>query len=234
MFITFEGLDFSGKTTQAELLVERLRSLYPVRTNGQPLSQAEAAESQRLVRFLREPGGTGVSERIRSILLDRSSTALTPRAEILLFSASRTQLVSEVIAPALRHGEIVVCDRFYDSTTAYQGYGRGLDLTFVKNLNRIATFGIVPDLTLLIDIPVAEIERRKSAAGLGFDRMEESGRDFYERVRQGFLTIAQEEAFRFLVVDGLADRESIAQTIWRVVEQRVQNKQAATAFREDL
>ena len=139
MLITFEGIYYSGKTTQANLLVERLK------------------ESRRDVLFLREPGGTPVSEKIRSILLDKRNLDLHSRAELLLFSAARTQLVREVILPALEKRTVVVCDRFYDSTTAYQGYGRGIDLADIRVMNRIATFGITPDRTFLVDVDLDEI-----------------------------------------------------------------------------
>lgn len=202
MFITFEGLDFSGKTTQAKLLIEKLR------TRGQA------------VHFLREPGGTTISERIREILLDKKFLEMSDTAELLLFSASRTQLVAEVIAPALKRGEVVVCDRYYDSTTAYQAYGRGLNLEAVKLINKVATTGIVPDVTFLVDIPVDEIERRKAKAGLTFDRMESSGKEFYHRVRDGYLEIARNEQQRFVTLDGLAPIEEIQQKIRASVEHR--------------
>ena len=203
MFITFEGLDFSGKSTQAEILVEKLKKNHPV------------------VYFLREPGGTGISERIRDILLDKKNLAMSDAAELLLFSAARAQLVREVIVPALQRGEIVVCDRYYDSTTAYQGYGRGIDLTAVRNINRLATGGHDPDITFFVDIPVDEIERRKRKAGMAFDRMESSGREFYERVRRGYREIARQESHRFITINGMASVEEIAQDIWQVVEKKL-------------
>ena len=202
MFITFEGLDFSGKSTQANLLVERLK------------------KAKHVVHFLREPGGTKISERIREILLDRSHLEMTEAAELLLFSASRTQLVAEVIVPALQRGEIVVCDRYYDSTTAYQGYGRGFNLEAVRHINKIATAGTDPDLTILVDIPVDEIERRKAAAGMTFDRMESAGREFYERVRKGYLDIARNEPDRLVLVDGLASIDAVKTQVWQAVERR--------------
>jgi len=205
MFITLEGLDFSGKSTQTKLLVEKLRLL-------------EQRGGHARVHVIREPGGTAISEQIRRILLDKASDGLTPAAEILLFSASRTQLVSEVILPALERGEIVVCDRFFDSTTAYQGYGRRLDLEGVVTINKVATLGLVPDVTLLIDIPVGEIERRKHAAGLTFDRMEESGKEFYERVRAGYLAIARQERKRFVVIDGMQPPHAVHLEVWKAVE----------------
>ena len=143
---------------------------------------------------------------------------MSDTAEILLFSASRSQLVSQVILPALERGEVVVCDRYCDSTTAYQGYGRGLDLDEVQTINRFATTGTMPDLTILVDIPIDEIERRKTKAGLSFDRMESSGREFYERVREGYLQLARAEPKRWLCVDGLLSIEEIEQRIWFVAD----------------
>jgi dTMP kinase len=206
MFITFEGLDFCGKTTQAKLLAERLRGL------------------GRVVQSIREPGGTRISESVREILLDRNRRELSPLAELFLFSASRTQLVLEVIVPARRRGEIVICDRYYDSTTAYQGYGRGLDLEAVRMINRIATVGMDPDVTILVEVSVEEIERRKSAAGMTFDRMESSGREFYQRVKDGYIDIAEKERARFVRVDGMAPIETVERTIWHSVEERLARK----------
>ena len=210
MFITFEGLDFSGKSTQAKLLVERLKSM-PKVNGGERMT----------VHFVREPGGSKISEQIRELLLDKKFPEMTDTAELLLFSASRTQLVKEVIIPALRRGETVICDRYYDSTTAYQGYARGLDLRAIQTINRLATAGTDPDLTILIDIPVEEIERRKHSAGLAFDRMESSGREFYERVRKGFLEIAAREAHRFVTMNGMASIEKVQQLVWQEVERRL-------------
>jgi dTMP kinase len=209
MFITFEGLDFSGKTTQATRLVERLRH-----------GGLDDARPAREVLFLREPGGTRISERLREILLDRKNLELSDAAELMLFSASRAQLVAEVILPALRRGEIVVCDRYYDSTTAYQGYGRGLPIDDVRRINTIATGGLDPDLTVLVDITVEEIGRRKTAAGLAFDRMESAGRAFYERVRQGYLELARKEPVRFILVDGMGSISEVERALWRAIAPR--------------
>jgi dTMP kinase len=205
MFVTFEGVDCSGKTTQASMLVDALR-----------------ARSGTIVHFIREPGGTAISERLREILLDRSNLELSELTELFLFSASRAQLVAQFIHPALARGETVVCDRFYDSTTAYQGYGRGLDLEAVRRINTVATAGTDPDLTLLVDIPVAEIEARKRASGSAPDRMENAGRAFYERVREGYLAIAREQPGRFVVVDGMRNVNAIALDIRRAVEERLE------------
>jgi dTMP kinase len=209
MFITFEGLDFSGKSTQAKLLVDTLKSMPPANTG------------RIVVHFIREPGGSKISERIRDLLLDRKFPEMVASAELLLYSASRAQLVNEVILPALKRGEIVVCDRYYDSTTAYQGYGRGLDLNAVHIINQLATVKTGPDLTLFIDIPIDEIGRRKRKAGLAFDRMESSGRDFYERVRRGYLEIASKEAHRYVMINGMASIQEVQQNVWRAVEQKL-------------
>lgn len=202
MFITFEGLDFSGKSTQATILVEKLKKTHAV------------------VHFLREPGGTKISERVRDLLLDKKHLEMTEAAELLLFSAARAQLVMEVIVPALQRSEIVICDRYYDSTTAYQGYGRGINLEAVKSINRLATGGTDPDITFFVDIPVDEIERRKQKAGMAFDRMESSGRAFYERVRTGYREIARGESHRFVTLDGMSGVEQIARDIWVLVEKK--------------
>ncbi len=200
MFITFEGLDFSGKSTQARLLVEKLK------------------RSDRTVHFLREPGGTAISEAIRTVLLDTKHLDMTEAAEILLFSASRAQLVAQVVRPALAKGEVVVCDRYCDSTTAYQGYGRGLDLDAVQSINTFATGGTMPDVTFLVEIPIDEIERRKISAGLSFDRMESSGRDFYERVAEGYRTLARSEPDRWHTINGTKRVQEIEDEIWKRVE----------------
>lgn len=198
MFLTLEGIDFCGKSTQARMLVDAL-------------------SGERAVCFLREPGGTPISERIRGILLDRKNLELTDRAELLLFSASRAQLVAGVIRPALAKGEIVICDRYYDSTTAYQGAGRGLPMDAVRTINMFATGGLVPDLTLFIDIPVDEIERRRAAAGKGFDRMEAAGREFFTRVRDGYHALAGAEPERFVRIDGMRTPDEVHAEIMTAV-----------------
>ncbi|MCK5573463.1 MAG: dTMP kinase [Bacteroidetes bacterium] len=210
MFVTVEGLDFCGKSTQTRKLVERLE-------------QKHAEDSRRwpAVRFLREPGGTAISERLRKLLLDRASLEMSDLTELLLFSASRAQLVAEVIQPSLKSGEVVVCDRFYDSTTAYQGYGRELDIGDIRHINVIATAGLSPDLTILIDISVDEIFRRKADAGLRFDRMEESGRDFYERVRKGYHALAREDPDRIIVVDGMDRMDGVERNVWNIVVRKM-------------
>jgi len=146
MFITFEGIDYSGKSTQCQLLSEFLK--------GKGFD----------VLSLREPGGTEISEKIRNILLDNNSAGMTSMSEFLLYSAARAQLVSEIIQPALKSGKTVICDRFYDSSTAYQGFGRGLGLKNVETINKISTGGLEPNLTIIVDITVEKsIERLKLA-----------------------------------------------------------------------
>ena len=203
MFISFEGIDYSGKTTQATLLVERLKKLH------------------KDVVFLREPGGTSVSEKIRTILLDRDHIALTELTELLLFSAARAQLVQEVIRPALHAGKIVICDRFYDSTTAYQGYGRNLDLESIQQLNAIATGGMKPDITLFVDVEIDEVVRRSNDRNGGADRMESSGCVFYEKVIQGYRAIAVTESYRFRSIDGMRSVEKIQEDIWNIIQAHV-------------
>jgi dTMP kinase len=202
MFITFEGLDCSGKTTQAKLLVDRLQSI------------------GKDVVFLREPGGTTISEKIRDILLDKEHFDLTQGAELFLFSAARTQLVHHVIRPAIQSGKAVVCDRFFDSTTAYQGYGRRLNLEDVRAINRLATFGTTPDLTVLVEIGTDEMFRRRIAAGLTADRMESAGREFFDRIRNGYRAIVESEPNRFVVIDGMRSVQDIHDDLWRIVQSR--------------
>ncbi|MBK8910454.1 MAG: dTMP kinase [Chlorobi bacterium] len=200
MFITFEGIDCCGKSTQAKMLVERIQ------------------ESGRKVLMLREPGNTRLSEHIREILLNREYTEMNPRTELLLFAASRAQLVDQVILPALEDDHVVVCDRFFDSTVAYQGYGRQLPLEDIIHINRIATQDLVPDMTFFIDIsPEQALERCTDRLMAERDRMEESGIRFYERVIDGYMRLAEEERGRYYVIDGNQPVEDIHHTIWRLV-----------------
>ncbi len=200
-FISFEGIDYCGKTTQIQRLVERLRGL------------------GLRVEVVREPGGTAISEKIREILLDRSHEEMEAQTEILLYAAARSQLVHQKILPLLRQGIHVIADRFYDSTTAYQGYGRGLDIAFVKRLNRFATSGVTPYKTIVLDISPQEAERRRRQEGLKQDRLESGGIDFYRRVREGFYHIAREEPDRLVFIAGEQEVEAIAAQIWAYVRQ---------------
>ena len=211
-FITFEGTEGSGKTTQISLLAERLRSM------------------GHRVRTLREPGGTPIGEEIRHTLKHSPANhAMTPEAELLLMNASRAQLVREVIRPALADGEIVLCDRFYDSTTAYQGYGRGLDLQMVKHIIEVAVGETRPDLTLLFVVPqeVSEARRvaRQPTLPLPFkrDRFEEADQSFFARVAQGYQAIAAAEPQRVRQFDATGNVATIQAAIWDLVQPRVRN-----------
>jgi dTMP kinase len=193
VFITFEGGDGSGKSTQSRRLAKRL--------------QAEG----RQVLLLREPGGTKLGEKVRKVLLERKHP-IQPEAELLLFLAARAELVRDVIRPALARGEVVLCDRFSDSTLAYQGYGRGLDIESLTQLDVWATGGLVPDLTVLLDVPV---EVGRAHVGKDADAIEREDNAFHERVRRGFLTIAAEAPDRFLVLDATRNKADVSADVWR-------------------
>ncbi|MBI4663451.1 MAG: dTMP kinase [Verrucomicrobia bacterium] len=208
LFITFEGTEGCGKTTQVQLLAERLRAL------------------NQTCRVLREPGGTPIGEEIRHTLKHSAENRdMTAEAELLLMNASRAQLVREVIRPALLAGETVLCDRFYDSTIAYQGYGRGLDLSVVKAMVKFAIGDVCPDATLLLMVPleVSEARRQNRPAGAvpERDRFEESDRDFFLRVEQGYRAIASAEPNRVQVVDGVQCVAAVSEVIWRAVSPRL-------------
>jgi dTMP kinase len=217
MLITFEGVDCSGKTTQARLLVERLEKVQESETGS---SSALVPRTSQVI-FLREPGGTDLSERIRAILLDTKNKGMDHITELFLFSAARAQVVGEVIKPALQRGDIVVCDRFYDSTTAYQGWGRGIDREGVKKINMIATSGVIPDVTFYLDIDVREVECRKALAGMRQDRMESSGESFYDRVRNGYYEIARTEPQRLVMLNGTEPIDVLKEKIWSTVSERL-------------
>lgn len=195
MFITFEGIDFCGKSTQVELLRKFL------------------TERGNKVVVIREPGGTQISERIRDILLDRKNSDMKIETEFLLFSSSRTQLVREIILPALKDGNIVISDRFHDSSTAYQGFGRGLDISKINVINSFAIADVLPDITFLIDISVEECLKRKALKSpTDLDRIEISSNSFYQKVREGYLKMAENES-RFVVIDGSKKIEEIHKII---------------------
>lgn len=184
LFITFEGPEGSGKTTQIRQLAAALKA------QGLP------------VLLTREPGGTTIGNAIRSVLLDRERTEMSPRAETLLFNAARAQIVDEVIRPALAAGQIVLCDRYADSTLAYQGYGHGQPLEPLRALAAYATGGLTPDLTVYLDIDVRDGLKRKQAGGAEeWNRMEEKALAFHQAVRAGYLELAAAEPQRWLVVD---------------------------------
>ncbi len=191
MFITFEGIDFCGKSTQVELLKEYL------------------LKQNKNVHLIREPGGTVISEKIRDILLDKKNNAMVMETEIFLFSASRAQLVREVIRPYLEADYYVISDRFHDSSTAYQGYGRGLTLDAIINIHNLAIGNTIPDLTFIIDIPTnVALERKRNKSRSDLDRIELSNNNFYEKVRVGYLELATRES-RFRVLDGTESIEQI-------------------------
>jgi len=188
LFITFEGPEGSGKTTQIRLVAEWL--------SDQGLD----------VLTTREPGGTRIGEAIREVLLSPAHTEMCAEAEILLFSAARAQIVRETLQPHLARGGVVLCDRFADSTLAYQGYGRLLDLDTLRQITLFATGGLVPALTICLDLPVAEGLRRKQGGDqVEWNRMERERLDFQERVRRGFLALAAAEPQRWLVLDALRE-----------------------------
>lgn len=189
IFVVFEGIDGSGKSTQAKLLAEHLR------------------KKDKEVLLVEEPGGTSVGDVIREVLLDKGSR-IDPLTELLLYEASRSQLVQEVIKPALEEGKVVIADRYSISSLAYQGYGRGIDLKLIKELNKIATAGLEPDMVFLLDLPAEEglvrVGRR--------DRIESAEIEFHHRVRRGYLKlIAQHE--RGYLIDGRKGREEVFQEV---------------------
>ena len=198
-FITFEGGEGCGKTTQIERVVTRLRA------------------DGRTVLILREPGGTSVGEQIRHVLQhSQQSIGMLPEAELLLFCASRAQLVREIIQPALAEGKIVIADRFFDSTTVYQGVGRKLNPPAVQFINEFAIGDCRPDLTLVIDLdPRVGLERARGREL--FDRMENQSLDFYDRVRQGYLALAWQEPARIKILDGSQSLAAIEQQIWELL-----------------
>lgn len=196
VFITVEGPEGSGKTTHARRLYETFRHVVPL-------------------VLTREPGGTPVGEAIRALLLDERYRGMGPETEMLLFAASRAQFVAEVVLPNLDAGVSVLAERFVDASIAYQGYGRGLPVEIVRRVNEVATRGLRPDLTLLLDIdPAAGLARAREAHGKDApvgrgDRLEQEDLAFHQRVRAGFLKLAREEASRFVVVDGTLPRDDV-------------------------
>ena len=209
LFITFEGTEGSGKSTHIQLLADRLRT------------------ANRIVRVLREPGGTPIGEEIRHTLKhSRQNQAMTAEAELLLINASRARLVREVIRPALAAGEVVLCDRFCDSTIVYQGYGRQLDMKMVRAVVDFAVGETRPDWTVLLLVPLAVSEaRRQKRQGETSplrDRFEESDRAFFRRVEEGYQAIAAAEPRRFCVIDSTQPLESVKAAIWQGIEPLLQ------------
>lgn len=203
-FITFEGGEGCGKSTQVRLLAERLRAV------------------GKDVLMTREPGGTPLAEKIRALVREESGDPPNARAETLLFLASRAQVVERVIRPALESGTWVLCDRFADSTFAYQGFGRGLDLAELKRLNAFATGGLAPDRTILLDVSAAtaaaRLRAREKATHTSADRMENAGGDFHARLKDGFLRLAAAEPERFSLISADGGVEEVAESIWNSIQ----------------
>jgi dTMP kinase len=203
LFITLEGPEGSGKSTHASRLAEYLRS------KGHD------------VLLTREPGGTSIGDQIRAILNDHGNTAMHPRAEILLFCASRAQLISQMIRPHLALGGTVVCDRYADSTLAYQGYGHGLDLEVLRSISNFATERLVPDLTLLLDLPAeVGLARRRQSAG-DWNRLDALEVEFHRRVRKGYLELSQAEPERWIRIDAEKGEEEVWAQIIKAVSSRL-------------
>lgn len=198
-FISFEGIDFCGKSTQIELLIARLKNL------------------KLKIKVLREPGGTFISEKIREILLDTTHMEMYPNTELLLYSAARSQLVHQTILDELKKGTYIIADRFFDSTTAYQGYGRNIDIDFVNKLNHFATSGVTPYKTFFIDISPTEAEKRSHAYSQKKDRMESENIEFYQKIRNGFLKLEATNPERIIRINGELPPEEIAKNIWEVI-----------------
>jgi dTMP kinase len=206
MFITFEGPDGGGKTTQVAMTVETLKA------------------REHNVLLTREPGGTAIGDQIRHVLHDMKNQAMHPRAELLMYSASRAQIVEEVIKPQLAKGGLVICDRFYDSTYAYQGYGHGLDLKQLKLITEFATGGLKPDLTILLDIaPEDSLQRRLSALDKGgeWNRLDAMALDFHKRVRDGYHQLVAAEPERWVVINAAQSVDKVQADILAVLDKRL-------------
>ena len=195
--ITFEGIDGSGKSTQIQMLEHEFNNL--------------GIE----YKTFREPGGTELSEKIRTILLDKENIELISTAESLLFAASRAQLTTEKVKPAIAKGQFVICDRFTDSTIAYQGYGRGLDIKQLEEINYIATAGLIPDITFILDTsPETAAARMKSESS---DRMEATGMKFFRRIREGYLQLKNQSPNRYRVINGEQSPENVFKEIKAII-----------------
>ena len=201
-FISFEGIDFSGKSTQISLLV------------------AELEKQGYTVLLLREPGGTRISEEIRKILLDRKHMQMTDVCETLLYSAARHQLLTEKIMPALLAGNFVIADRYVDSTTSYQGHGRQIPMEFIQQLNKTATENTLPAITFFLDIDLETMKARRRLRAGETDRLENQKDLFYKRIRNGYLDIAAQNPDRFIKLDGKLPINEIQARIWEFVQHK--------------
>ena len=205
IFITLEGPDGSGKTTALKAIFEELKTL----TDKQIVST-------------REPGGSPIAEKIREIILDTAHTEMDARTEALLYAASRRQHLVERVLPVLEAGDIVLCDRFVDSSIAYQGYARGIGETGIFKINDFATDGVQPDLTLYIDVP-AEVGLRRIQKGMGtreFNRLDQEKQSFHDKVRAGYLNIARENPMRIVTIDGTQTPEEVVADCMQIIKAR--------------
>ena len=209
LFVVFEGIEGSGKSTQSSALAQRLQQA------GVPVAAAH------------EPGSTAIGEEISRLL--KIGDDIDSLSELFLFSAARSLLIASVIAPALERGEVVVCDRYIHSTAAYQGYGRGLDLAAIHKISNIATGGIVPNLTVLLDLPPEDGLGRKTADT--FDRFEREAQEFHRRVRAGYLELAESDPSHWLVLDALETEKSLSGDVWRHVWPLVESQSASREAR---
>ena len=203
-FITFEGVDGCGKSTQARRFLEKLQK-----------------EGFSRVVATREPGGTDIAEKIRALVIDPKNTAMVNECELLLYLAARAQHVREKIVPELENGAVVVCDRFQDATFAYQGYGRELSLEELTRLNSFATGGIVPELTFVFDISVEDAFKRLSAMEKQKDRLESGGKPFFEKIRNGYRTLAAVSPERIVLLDGSLPPDRLADQVYSLFSKKV-------------
>ena len=203
MFITLEGPEGSGKTSHIPYLVQFLR------------------EKGHIVFSTREPGGTSIGEQIREVIHNLKNVEMHPRTETLLYQAARAQIVEQVIKPRLKEGEIVISDRYYDSTIAYQGYGHQQDLEQVRTLVKYATGGLVPDLTILLDVDVEVGLGRKKKNGSEWNRMDAHEIEFYQRVHAGYLEMAKQESSRWVVIDAGREWQAVQEELRKVIEERL-------------
>ena len=202
-FISFEGIDFSGKTTQVELLANELKK-----------------RGEKVI-VMREPGGTAISEKIREILLDKKNDNMTNICELLLYSAARHQLVLEKISKELESGNFVIADRYVDSTIAYQGYGRKISLNLINEINKVVTEGVLPSLTFFLDLKPESIIERKQNRKQSSDRLEDTGIEFYKRIREGYLKIAENKIERIKVINADKSITQIKDEIWEFVLSKI-------------
>jgi dTMP kinase len=210
LFVTFEGIEGSGKTTQIAITGDYL-------------------DKQKIPFIItEEPGGTGLGTELRQILLDKTSLNITEKAELLLFAADRAQHIEEVILPAMNEGKVVLCDRFSDATIAYQGFGRGVDVDFIRTVNNFSSQSLKPDLTLLFDVPVTtgleRIKDRVSPTGKASleDRFEREKAEFHRRIREGYLSLLRDEPDRIRLIDGSREVDEVAKEVCRLVAELIE------------